>query len=123
MFITKDTEEATNKKFAVYDISKRAAKAYDNNKQLFNNAEHNATVEYVKQIVSTLFVHVDAVYETARNSTKRYPAHTEVKFSYCTLYSRDKHNALKREVVESLGAIGLDLIYKPNTNSYSVKVK
>ncbi len=123
MFITKDTEEATNKHFAIKDISRRAKIAYDNNKQLFNDIEHKATVEHVRNILLTMFAHVDATFETARNSTKRYPAHTEVKCSNVTLYCRDKHVALKRTVVEQLGVLGLDLIYKPNTNSYSVKVK
>ena len=67
MLVTKDTETAQNKYFAINDISRRAEKAYDNNPQLFNNPEHIATVEHVTNLVGTLFAYVETVYETARH--------------------------------------------------------
>ena len=122
MFVTKDTEEATNKKFAIRDISRRAKVAYDQNVRLFNSPEHKATIEYVKNTMEGMFADVDAIFETARPATKRSPAHTEVKFNKVTLYKRERHLELKGEVVEKLGQLNIDLIYKPKTNSYSVKV-
>lgn len=122
MIITKDTEEASNKRFAIEDIRKRAAKAYDDNTELFNDPKHISMVNTVRDLVSTLFAHCDAIYETARPATKRFPAHTEVKFNHCTLFDTKKHNALMQNIVEQLEEFDLDLIYKPGTNSYSVKI-
>ncbi len=123
MLITKETEEAKDKHFATRDISRRAKLAVEQNVRLFNSPQHKEVVEQVNVIVSKMFAHIDAVYETARPATKKFPAHTEVKFSNVVLFGRDKHTEVKRQVIKELSAFNLDLIYKPNTNSYSVKVK
>lgn len=123
MLITKDTNEAQNKFFAIQDISRRAKAAVNDNPELFNSMEHRALVTQVAGLLEMMFVAFDAKYETARPATKRFPAHTEVKFSRVTLYDRGQHKLLKQAVTNVLDELGLDLIYKPNTNSYSVKVK
>ena len=122
MLVTKDTQEATHKFFAVADIDARARAAYNSNKQLFNSTQHTARVELVDSILRRMFVGYATAYQTARAATKRRAAHTEVKYYRVVTHTADKHRELKAQAVEQLAALGLDLVYKPKTDSYSVHV-
>jgi len=122
MLIEKDTKEATSKFFAVADIDSRAAAAYAANKQLFNSAQHTTKVELVDSIVKSMFAGYAAAYQTSRAATKKRAAHTEVKYFRVVTYAATQHKKLKALAVEQLAALGLDLVYKPRTDSYSVHV-
>jgi hypothetical protein len=122
MLVTKDTQEATHRFFAVADIEARARAAYNANKALFNSTEHKHKVELVDSILKSMFAGYTTAYQTARAATKRKPAHTEVKYDRVVQYSTPKHRELKAQAVEALAELGLDLVYKPRTNSYSVHV-
>ena len=122
MLVTKDTKEATYKFFAVADIDARAEAAYRANKQLFNSKQHTTKVELVDSIVKSMFAGYATAYQTPRAATKKRAAHTEVKYYRVTLFARNTHNKLKAAAVEQLAALGLDLVYKPRTDSYSVHV-
>jgi hypothetical protein len=63
-----------------------------------------------------------SIYHTARPATRKRPAHTEVKVDRAEQYTIVKHRELREQAVEKLAAMGLDLVYKPRTNSYSVHV-
>jgi len=122
MLIEKDTKEATSKFFAVADIDSRAAAAYAANKQLFNSAQHTTKVELVDSILKTMFIGYATAYQTSRAATKKRAAHTEVKYFRVVTYAATQHKKLKALAVEQLAALGLDLVYKPRTDSYSVHV-
>jgi len=122
MLVTKDTKEATYKFFAVADIEARARAAYNSNKQLFQSKQHTTRVELVDSILKQMFVGYATAYQTARAATKKRAAHTEVKYMRVVTHSTNKHKQLKAAAVEQLAALGLDLVYKPKTDSYSVHV-
>jgi hypothetical protein len=122
MLVTKDTQESNCKFFAVADINARAEAAYNTNKQLFNSAQHTTKVELVDSIVKSMFVGYATAYQTSRAATKKRAAHTEVKYMRVVTYAAQQHNRLKAAAVEQLAALGLDLVYKPRTDSYSVHV-
>jgi hypothetical protein len=123
MLVTKDTQEATHKFFAVADIAARSRAAYNSNKQLFQSKQHTTKVELVDSILKQMFVGYTTAYQTARAATKRRAAHTEVKYYRVVTHSTNKHKQLKAAAVEQLAALGLDLVYKPRTDSYSVHVE
>jgi len=122
MLIEKDTKEATCGFFAVADINARAAAAYNTNKQLFNSAQHTTKVELVDSIVKSMFAGYATAYQTSRAATSKRAAHTEVKYFRVVTYAAQQHKKLKAAAVEQLAALGLDLVYKPRTDSYSVHV-
>ena len=122
MLIEKDTKEATSKFFAVADIDARAAAAYAENKQLFNSAQHTTKVELVDSIIKSMFIGYATAYQTSRAATSKRAAHTEVKYFRVITYAAQQHKKLKAAAVEQLAALGLDLVYKPRTDSYSVHV-
>ena len=122
MLVTKDTNESTHKFFAVADIDARAKAAYNANKALFNSVQHKQRVELVDSILRNMVYAYTSAYQTARSATRKRPAHTEVKYDRVIQHSTRKHRELKAQAVEQLAALGLDLVYKPKTNSYSVHV-
>ena len=122
MLVTKHTEESNSKFFAVVDINARAKAAYNANKSLFTSAEHTRKVELVDSILRNMIYAYTSAYQTARAATRRRPAHTEVKYDRVVQYSTPKHRELKAQAVAQLEEVGLDLVYKPRTNSYSVHV-
>src|SRR6056300_187461 len=122
MLVTKDTQEASSKFFAVADIDARAKAAYNTNKQLFTSKQHTTRVELVDSILKSMFVGYTTAYQTCRAATKKRAAHTEVKYMRVTTYAAQQHRKLKAAAVEQLAALGLDLVYKPRTDSYSVHV-
>ena len=122
MLIEKDTKEATCGFFAVADIDTRSAAAYAANKQLFNSKQHTTKVELVDSIVKSMFVGYATAYQTSRAATSKRAAHTEVKYFRVVTYAAQQHKKLKAAAVEQLAALGLDLVYKPRTDSYSVHV-
>ena len=122
MLVEKETKEANSKFFAVADINARAAAAYAANKQLFTSTQHTTRVELVDSILRSMFIGYTTAYQTARAATKKRAAHTEVKYYRVVTHSTNKHKQLKAAAVEQLAALGLDLVYKPKTDSYSVHV-
>ena len=122
MLVTKHTEESTNKFFAITDINQRAKAAYNSNPQFFNSTAHQQRVALVNQILRNMFSSYSVAYQTARAATRNRPAHTEIKFSHVVLYNRTKHLKLRTHAVAQLAKMGLQLVYKPSTNSYSVHV-
>ena len=121
MLLVKDTQESNSKFFAVQDIDARSTAAFNTHKSFFNSSTHKHKVQLVEDIVSKLFVSKRAMYCTAR--ANKQGAYTEVKFDKVDLYPMPVHRKLKAQVLEQLSMLGLDLIYKPKTNSYSVHVK
>ena len=122
MLVEKETKEANSKFFAVTDINARAAAAYAANKQLFQSKQHTTRVELVDSILKSIFVGYATAYQTSRAATSKRAAHTEVKYFRVVTYAANKHKQLKAAAVEQLAALGLDLVYKPRTDSYSVHV-
>ena len=122
MLVTKDTQESNSRWFAVADIDARAKAAYNALKQLFNSTQHKTKVELVDSILRSMLAGYTSAYQTARGATKRKPAHTEVKYDRVVQYSTPKHRELRAAAVAQLQQLGLDLVYKPKTNSYSVHV-
>ena len=122
MLVEKETKEANSKFFAVADINARAAAAYAANKQLFNSKQHTTKVELVDSIVKSIFVGYATAYQTSRAATSKRAAHTEVKYFRVVTYAAQQHKKLKAAAVQQLAALGLDLVYKPKTDSYSVHV-
>ena len=122
MLVEKETKEANSKFFAVADINARAAAAYAANKQLFQSKQHTTRVELVDSILKSMFVGYATAYQTSRAATSKRAAHTEVKYFRVVTYAATQHSKLKAAAVEQLAALGLDLVYKPKTDSYSVHV-
>ena len=122
MLVEKETKEANSKFFAVADINARAAAAYAANKQLFTSTQHTTKVELVDSIVKSIFVGYATAYQTSRAATSKRAAHTEVKYFRVVTYAAQQHKKLKAAAVQQLAALGLDLVYKPRTDSYSVHV-
>jgi hypothetical protein len=122
MLVEKETKEANSKFFAVADINARAAAAYAANKQLFTSTQHTTKVELVDSILKSIFVGYATAYQTSRAATSKRAAHTEVKYFRVVTYAATQHSKLKAAAVEQLAALGLDLVYKPKTDSYSVHV-
>ena len=122
MLIEKDTKEATCKFFAVADIDARAEAAYNTNQQLFTSVQHTTKVELVDSIVKSMFIGYATAYQTSRAATSKRAAHTEVKYFRVITYAAQQHKKLKALAVQQLAALGLDLVYKPRTDSYSVHV-
>jgi hypothetical protein len=122
MLVEKETKEANSKFFAVADINARAAAAYAANKQLFTSTQHTTKVELVDSILKSMFVGYATAYQTSRAATSKRAAHTEVKYFRVVTYAATQHSKLKAAAVEQLAALGLDLVYKPKTDSYSVHV-
>lgn len=122
--LIKDTESSTHQPawFAVEDINRRAAAAYNAHIELFTSDVHCARVEAVKSIMREYFASWAAIYETARPNTRRRAAHTEVKFNRVVL-NRSRKRA---DFLAALAAVGIaaeDVVYKPATESCSVHVK
>lgn len=122
MLVTKDTQESSSKFFAIADIDARAKHAYNTNKKFFESVQHKQRVELVDTILRKMLAGYTTAFQTARGATKRKPAHTEVKYDRVIQHSTRKHRELRTQAVEALAALGLDLVYKPKTNSYSVHV-
>lgn len=122
MFTVKETQESTNRAFAVADINRRAEQAYDSNRELFDSFEHQAKVAEAAAILKEMVASYIGAYETARPATSRKPAHTQVKLNRVSHYPMQEHRVRKGEAIKKLEALGLDLVYAPNTDSYSVAV-
>lgn len=122
MLVTKDTQESKSRFFAVADIDARAKAAYQANRKLFDSVEHQMLCDQVEQILRSMVIGFRSLYHTARPATRRRPAHTEIKVDRAELYAANRHQEVKAEAVRQLEALGLDLVYKPSTNSYSVHV-
>lgn len=122
--IVKDTENNTRQPawFAVEDINRRAAHAYNTHIELFTSDVHCARVEAVKSIMREYFAGWAAIYETARAKTARRAAHTEVKFNRVVLNRKNR----REDFLAALAAVGVDVadvVFKPATESCSVHVK
>ena len=122
--IIKDTENSTRQSawFAVEDINRRAAAAYNAHIDLFESDVHCARVEAVKSIMREYFAGWAAIYETARAQTARRAAHTEVKFNRVVM----NRSRRREDFLAALAAVGIpteDVVYKPATESCSVHVK
>ncbi len=122
--LIKDTENSTkqNSWFAVEDINRRAAHAYNTNRVLFDSIDHQAKVAMVERIGRDYFAGWGAIYSTARAKTRNRAAHTEVKFARVILNRKNK----RADFVAALAAIGVDasdIVCKPATESYSIHVK
>lgn len=122
--LVKDTESNTRQPawFAIEDINRRAAAAYDAHVELFTSDVHIARVEAVKSIMREYFAGWAAIYETARPKTVRRAAHTEVKFNRVVLNRKNR----REDFIAALAAVGVDaadVVYKPATESCSVHVK
>jgi hypothetical protein len=89
---------------------------------LFNSVAHIQRVAQVDDILCTLLASYKQTYRTRRSATRNRPAHTEVKYMNVVQYSSTLHTIRRREAVDKLTAMGLDIVYKPKTNSYSVHV-
>lgn len=122
MLQVKDTTESTNKRFSVIDINRRARAAYRANRSFFDSQAHQAKVNAVDNILRNLVFSYTNAYQTARPQTRRKPAHTEVKYDRVVQYSVKEHNTRKQTALAQLEELGLTLVYKPRTNSYSVHV-
>ena len=122
MMLTKHTTESKSAFFAVADIEARARKAYRDNRSLFDSAEHKARCDRVEDLLKHMLADYDSIYHTARAKTKRRAAHTEVKVQRAIQHTSSKHTELRTQTVSQLAMMGLDLVYKPRTNSYSVHV-
>ena len=120
MFTTKDTNTAQVKWFAVQDINARAAAAYAANTAFFDSASHQQRVSAVDAILTHMVKYCSAKYETARGATRNRAAHTEVKLQNTVLHQ--DHTKRKAAALAALTDMGLDLVYKPTTNSFSVHV-
>ena len=122
--LIKDTESSTQQPswFAVEDINRRAAAAYNAHIDLFTSDVHCARVEAVKSIMREYFAGWAAIYETARGKTSRRAAHTEVKFNRVVMNRKNR----REDFLAALAAVGIDaadVVYKPATESCSVHVK
>lgn len=122
--LIKDTETSTQQPswFAVEDINRRAAAAYNAHIDLFTSDLHCARVEAVKSIMREYFAGWAAIYETARGKTARRAAHTEVKFNRVVLNRKNR----REDFLAALATVGIDaadVVYKPATESCSVHVK
>ena len=122
--LIKDTETSTQQPswFAVEDINRRAAAAYNAHIDLFTSDVHCARVEAVKSIMREYFAGWAAIYETARGKTARRAAHTEVKFNRVVMNRKNR----REDFLAALAAVGIDaadVVYKPATESCSVHVK
>jgi len=122
MLVTKDTQESPSRFFAVADIDARAKAAYHANRKLFDSVEHQMMCDQVERILRSMVMGFRSLYHTARPATRKRPAHTEIKVDHAELYTVSRHKEAKAAAVEQLAALGLDLVYKPRTNSYSVHV-
>jgi hypothetical protein len=69
-----------------------------------------------------MFIGYATAYQTSRAATSKRAAHTEVKYFRVVTYAAQQHKKLKALAVQQLAALGLDLVYKPRTDSYSVHV-
>lgn len=122
--LIKDTEDSTRQPswFAVEDINRRAAYAYNTHRELFDNVEHQKRVSAVTNIMREYFAGWSAIYETARQQTSRRAAHTEVKFNRVVLNRKNR----REDFLAALASVGIDssdVVYKPATESCSVHVK
>ena len=122
--IVKDTESSTRQPawFAIEDIDRRAEAAYNAHIDLFTSDVHCARVEAVKSIMREYFAGWAAIYETARGTTRRRTAHTEVKFNRVVMNRKRR----REDFLAALAALGIDaadVVYKPATESCSVHVK
>ena len=122
--LIKDTENSIKQNgwFAVEDINRRAAHAYNTNRAFFDSIDHQAKVAMVERIGREYFASWAVIYNTARNKTRNRPAHTEIKFSRVILNRKRKRS----DFLAALAAIGVaatDVVCKPATESYSIHVK
>ena len=113
---------ATSKRAAHTEVKYFRVVTYAANKQLFNSKQHTTKVELVDSIVKSIFVGYATAYQTSRAATSKRAAHTEVKYFRVVTYAQKQHSKLKALAVQQLAALGLDLVYKPRTDSYSVHV-
>ena len=122
--LIKDTENAVTAQtawFAVQDINRRAAHAYNSNRDFFDSADHQTRVSLVEQIMRDYFADWQAIYTTARAATRNRPAHTEVKFNRVML-DRKKTRAQFLAALEAVGVSADCVVCKPATQSYSVHI-
>jgi hypothetical protein len=120
MFITKETERKQDRWAAKVDINRKSAQALREDK-IFASAAHKRKVAFVEREMRRMFDSWGGIYTTPRPKTKRRLAHTEVKFY------RVEHTKLFRDiradVIANLNEVGVDLVFKPGTNSYSAHVR
>jgi hypothetical protein len=121
----KVTEESNHTQFAAIDIARRAKHAVAQNPALFGSTDHQSQVAAVEEAGRTYFAGWKAIYATARPSTRKRAAHTEVKFDKVMFRSKNQ-DAARMQFMTELAAAGVsyntDVIYKPKTNSISVLV-
>ena len=122
MYIERETESSTNPFFARSDIAQKAARAYEQHRELFDDQSHQAQCDLVEQILAHMVCDYRAIYQTARPSTSSRGAHTEIKVDRAVCYPEFTHRKRKTRAVAQLESMGLDLVHKPRTNSYSVHV-
>ena len=122
MLIEQETETSTNPFFARSDIARRAARAYEQHRELFEDHGHQARCDLVEEILAHMVCDYRAIYQTARPSTKTKAAHTEIKVDRAVCYGELTHWERKTQAVAVLESMGLDLVHRPKTNSYSVHV-
>jgi hypothetical protein len=118
-----DSEDRTsqNSWFAVEDINRRAAAAYQSNPQFFDDPVHQARCATVESLMRQHVRLVRASYVTARKATRNQPVHSEVKLDRVE-FDRGRRAELLKKLLK-LGIAYDDITYKPATESISVRVK
>lgn len=92
----------------------------------FDDPAHIKRVEQITDCCRDYLRSWDKIYTTARFATKRSSEHTEIKFSNISLPTTANRVKLRQAFVAKLEALGVDasdIVPKPNTRSYSVRVR
>jgi len=118
-----DTENSLNQPgwFVIEDINAKAAAAYEQHKDLFDNQDHAELCDTVEHTIKKHATSWNAAYHTARAKTRKQPAHTEVKVGRVVF----PKGGLERvdAALQLLGIASDDISYKPKSQSISVRVK
>jgi hypothetical protein len=107
--------------FAKADIAERAAAALKADPAFFKNPAHIGKVETVEQIVINFFGPSKGVYVTPRlNKGKPF---TSVKVDNPVFPNNLSTKKRKEIFYDPLAAMGVEIIYSKNTNSYLFRVR
>lgn len=105
---------------AVADIAARTAQTLEQHSDFFANADHQQRVQAVRNIVENFFTVKKAVYVTPRSNRGQPFTAVKVESPKFPVVSSQR----KLEIyIQPLQALGVEIVFSKNTNSYLYRVK
>ena len=117
---TIDAQTSQCPRAAVADVFARMAEAMEQHEDFFTSADHQQRVQAVRDIVEGFFTVKKATYVTPRSNRGR--PFTVVKVE-SPVFPRMSSQQKLEKYTQPLQALGVEIVFSKNTNSYLYRVR